>query len=75
MILDVGPLFIFGRVFIIQQWSSTIKDQRDQTTSMPVWVKLMDFPKELWGEDDEGLNFVMSLIRDPIRMDNKAVKR
>lgn len=45
--LDSGPIFIFGRFFVLQQWSPDLKDQREKIDKVPVWVKLWDLPKEL----------------------------
>lgn len=36
---------------------------------VPVWVKLWDLSKELWGHDDQGLNFAASPVGDPKMME------
>lgn len=39
-ILEAKPLFIFGQIFILQQWSPEIENQREKIDRVPVWVKL-----------------------------------
>lgn len=39
-ILEFAPIFIFGRIFVIQQWSTDLENQREKIDKVPVWVKL-----------------------------------
>lgn len=46
-ILDAGLVFILGRIFVLQQWSSEVEKLKDRIEKVPVWAKLWDLPKEL----------------------------
>lgn len=75
-IMDGGPIFIMGRLFVIKKWLLEIEEQREKILSIPVWVKLWQQPKELIGEedDDEGISFVASLICTLYSMDMNTKK-
>ncbi|KAF9619739.1 hypothetical protein IFM89_009081 [Coptis chinensis] len=47
-VLEADPIFIAGKLFVIRQWSREVEAQKSKITSIPIWVKLMDLPKELW---------------------------
>ncbi|KAF9626206.1 hypothetical protein IFM89_031333 [Coptis chinensis] len=47
-VLDGGPIFIAGRIFIIRPWSKDLQYQREHLKLVPIWVKLYDVPKVLW---------------------------
>lgn len=70
-------MFIFGRVFVIQNWSLELEEQRDKISTVPVWVKLWHLPKELIGveDDDKGISFAASLIGTPYSMDLNTKRR
>lgn len=76
-ILDGVPVFILGRVFVIQKWSMEIEEQREKISSIPVWIKLWHLPKELIGEeeDDKCISFMASLIGTTYCMDMNTKKR
>lgn len=76
-ILNGGPIFIMGRVFVIQKWSLELEEQRDKIASVPVWAKLWHLPKELIGEEDDdvGISFTASLISTPYSMDINTKRR
>ncbi|KAF9619689.1 hypothetical protein IFM89_008366 [Coptis chinensis] len=59
-VLDADPVFIAGRLFVVRQWTREVEAQKNKITSLLIWVKLMDLPKELW--TDEGLGYIASLI-------------
>ncbi|KAF9595305.1 hypothetical protein IFM89_038457 [Coptis chinensis] len=52
--LEGGPLFIVGRVFIIRLWSEELDIQRKNMSMLPIWVKLYDIPKQLWTKRGKG---------------------
>ncbi|KAF5182809.1 zinc ion binding / nucleic acid binding protein [Thalictrum thalictroides] len=72
-VIEMGPVFIVGRVFIISNWSPEIEAQRDYITSVPIWAKILDLPKELW--TDDGISYAASLIGNPKCMDELTAKR
>lgn len=73
-VLDGCPILIFGRVFIVQQWTLDLESQRNRIDIVLVWVKLRDLPRELW-EDEDGLSFAANLVRDPRSMDETTARR
>ncbi|KAF9609170.1 hypothetical protein IFM89_013560 [Coptis chinensis] len=46
-VLDANLIFIAGKLFVVRQWTREVKAQKNKITSIPIWVKLMDLPKEL----------------------------
>lgn len=76
-ILEAGPVFILGRIFVIQRWHPEVEELRSKIDRVPVWAKLWDLPKELWGDidEDEGLNWAASLIGEPKAMDENTKQR
>ncbi|KAF9620337.1 hypothetical protein IFM89_011072 [Coptis chinensis] len=46
--LESGPLFMAGRVFMIQPWTEELEFQRRNMTTQPIWVKIWDIPKQMW---------------------------
>lgn len=54
---------------MLQQWTPDLENQREKIDKIPVWVKLWDIPKELWGDDDKGLNIAACHVGDPKMMD------
>ncbi|KAF9612274.1 hypothetical protein IFM89_038844 [Coptis chinensis] len=59
-VLEDDPMHITGNLFVIRQWSQEVEAQKSKIKTLPVWVKLMNLPKELW--TDDGLSYVASLI-------------
>ncbi|KAF9618718.1 hypothetical protein IFM89_002413 [Coptis chinensis] len=72
MVIEHGPLFIAGRIFVVRPWSESIEQHRNKMKSLPIWVKL-DLPKQLWTSN--GIDFVSSIIGEPICMDNATANR
>ncbi|KAF9621951.1 hypothetical protein IFM89_029171 [Coptis chinensis] len=56
-VLKEGPIFS-GRCFIINPWTRGVEKQGAMVTTIPMWVKCHNVPKELWTDDD--LGFVAS---------------
>ncbi|KAF9596706.1 hypothetical protein IFM89_012905 [Coptis chinensis] len=46
-VLEAYPIVIAGKLFVIRQWFREVEAQKTKITSIPIWVKLMDLPKEL----------------------------
>ncbi|KAF9620010.1 hypothetical protein IFM89_010626 [Coptis chinensis] len=66
-------IFLAGKLFVIAQWAQEVEAQKNEIKSLPIWVKLMDLPKELW--TDDGMGFVASLVGDPKRMDEQTKRK
>ncbi|KAF9618118.1 hypothetical protein IFM89_000077 [Coptis chinensis] len=72
-VLEADSIFIAGKLFVNRQWSREVEAQKTKITSIPIWVKLMDLPKELW--TDEGLGYIARLIGEPLRTDEATIER
>ncbi|KAF9624274.1 hypothetical protein IFM89_009182 [Coptis chinensis] len=66
-VLEGGPIFIAGKIFVVMPWSPEAESQRNNVTTVPIWAKLSKVPKELWTK--KGLSFLASLIGGPLCMD------
>ncbi|KAF5206514.1 Rna exonuclease, partial [Thalictrum thalictroides] len=73
MILEKGPIFIAGRIFIVKPWSKSIDTQKKQIKSIPIWVTIYGLPKCLW--TTEGLSYVGSLLGQPMCADEATTNK
>lgn len=71
-ILEARPIFMFGRIFIIKSQSPEVETLRGNIDRVPIFSKLWDLPNELWGENEEGLNFAASHMGDPQMIDEST---
>ncbi|KAF9595069.1 hypothetical protein IFM89_036528 [Coptis chinensis] len=71
--LEADPIYITGKLFVIRQWTPEVEAQKSSIKTLPVWVKLMNLPKQLW--TDDGLDYVASLIGNPMCMDQATKLR
>ncbi|KAF5208044.1 zinc ion binding / nucleic acid binding protein [Thalictrum thalictroides] len=72
-VMELGPIFIAGMIFIVKPWSSGIEAQRKQIKSVPLWVTIHGIPKKLWTK--EGLSYVGSLLGKPICSDEATAQK
>ncbi|KAF5202090.1 hypothetical protein FRX31_008320 [Thalictrum thalictroides] len=72
LVIEKGPIFIAGRLFVLRFWSPEIEKGRNLISSVPIWVKLEGVPKRLWSE--EGLGFLGSLIGSSCVRDSQGVE-
>ncbi|KAF9610948.1 hypothetical protein IFM89_025981 [Coptis chinensis] len=68
-----GAIFIAGRIFIIIPWNVEAEMMRNKISTIPVWIKMSNVPKELWTKN--GLSFLASLIAKPMCIDDATVKK
>ncbi|XP_020704045.1 soluble scavenger receptor cysteine-rich domain-containing protein SSC5D-like [Dendrobium catenatum] len=68
-----GPWFLLGKPFILQQWSPKFKPKRDENASIPIWIKIVDFPLALW--TPTGISKIASYIGIPLTVDSLTAKR
>ncbi|KAF9591982.1 hypothetical protein IFM89_011114 [Coptis chinensis] len=40
MVLEGGPIFIAGKIFVIRPWSPEAENHRNKATTVPIWAKL-----------------------------------
>ncbi|PKU65629.1 RNA exonuclease 1 [Dendrobium catenatum] len=72
-ILTGGPWFLLGKPFILQRWSPKFKPKRDESTPIPIWIKIVDFPLALW--TPTGISRIASYIGIPISVDALTANR
>ncbi|XP_020699578.1 uncharacterized protein LOC110111873 [Dendrobium catenatum] len=68
-----GPWFLLGKPFILQQWSPKFKPKRDENASIPIWIKIVDFPLALW--TPTGISKIASYIGIHLTVDSLTAKR
>ncbi|PKU80578.1 hypothetical protein MA16_Dca011702 [Dendrobium catenatum] len=73
MVLSGGPWFLLGKPFILQRWSPRFKPKRDESTPIPIWIKIVDFPLVLW--TPTGISKISSYIGVPISVDALTASR
>ncbi|KAF5208135.1 hypothetical protein FRX31_002278 [Thalictrum thalictroides] len=71
--IDKGPIFIAGRLFVVRFWSPESEKGKNFISSIPIWVKFEDVPKNLWSED--GLGFLASLIGKHVCLDDATANK
>ncbi|KAF9613585.1 hypothetical protein IFM89_009255 [Coptis chinensis] len=72
LVIDHGPLFLAGRIFVVRPWFPALENLRNGITALPIWIK-MDLPKHLGTKN--GIDFISSIIGEPICMDNATTNR
>ncbi|XP_020671933.2 uncharacterized protein LOC110091960 [Dendrobium catenatum] len=68
-----GPWFLLGKPFILQKWSPKFQPKRDELSSIPIWIKIVDLPLALW--TPKGISTIASYIGIPLSVDNLTAKR
>ncbi|XP_020673089.1 uncharacterized protein LOC110092762, partial [Dendrobium catenatum] len=68
-----GPWFLLEKPFILQKWSPKFKPKRDENASIPIWIKIVDFPLALW--TPTGISKIASYIGIPLSVDSLTAKR
>ncbi|PIA27837.1 hypothetical protein AQUCO_07500031v1, partial [Aquilegia coerulea] len=71
-ILEGGPIFVAGRIMVIRPWSEEVYEERQQISTVPIWVKCYDIPTQLWSR--EGLSLIGSRIGKPKCCDAMTMK-
>ncbi|KAF5182712.1 Rna exonuclease [Thalictrum thalictroides] len=72
-VIEKGPIFIAGRLFVLRLWSPEIEKGKKLISSVPIWVKFEGVPKRLWSS--EGLGFLASLIGRLVCLDEVTEKK
>ncbi|XP_020687148.1 uncharacterized protein LOC110102962 [Dendrobium catenatum] len=68
MVWSRGVWFLLGRPFVLQKWHPKFKPQRENFTSVPIWVKIHDLPLACW--NSEGISRIASKIGIPLAANN-----
>ncbi|KAF5197585.1 zinc ion binding / nucleic acid binding protein [Thalictrum thalictroides] len=72
-ILEQGPVFIAGRLFVLKQWTQELEMNKHKLLTLPIWVKIWKLPKTLWNK--AGLSYVASLLGEPLFSDEATCSR
>ncbi|KAF9611353.1 hypothetical protein IFM89_030836 [Coptis chinensis] len=73
MVLEGGPLFLVGKIFVVWSWSPEIEWQRNNINTVPIWAKIFKVLKELWTKN--GLSFLTIFIGEPLSMDGATSEK
>ncbi|KAL0904359.1 hypothetical protein M5K25_026453 [Dendrobium thyrsiflorum] len=73
MVWSGGPWFLLGKPFILQKWSPKFNPNRDESSSIPIWIKILDLPLALW--PPLGISKIASYIGIPLTVDSLTAKR
>ncbi|KAI0502609.1 hypothetical protein KFK09_017564 [Dendrobium nobile] len=73
LILEGGPWFLLGKQFILQRWSPKFKPKRDESTPIPIWIKIVDFSLALW--TPTGISRIASYVGIPVSVDSLTANR
>ncbi|KAF5187581.1 Rna exonuclease [Thalictrum thalictroides] len=72
-VLEEGPFYMAGKLFIIRSWTREIEENRGSITTIPIWVKMFNVPKHLWSA--KGFSFLASSIGKPVCMDKVTERK
>ncbi|KAI0529259.1 hypothetical protein KFK09_001806 [Dendrobium nobile] len=62
-----GPWFFFGKPFILQKWTPEFVPVREEFPSIPLWIKIKNFPLSCW--TPEGISKIASCVGIPLAVD------
>ncbi|KAL0923294.1 hypothetical protein M5K25_007345 [Dendrobium thyrsiflorum] len=68
-----GVWFLLGKPFILQKWHPRFRPKRENFDSVPIWIKIHDFPLAYW--NSEGISRIASKVGIPLAVDPLTVKR
>ncbi|KAB5531494.1 hypothetical protein DKX38_018164 [Salix brachista] len=69
-VLDRGPWMFGGKSLVLQQWHPHFKFDKNQITTIPVWLRLRGLPFPLWTK--AGLSLVASMVGRPLSCDEST---
>ncbi|XP_028554070.1 uncharacterized protein LOC110093062 [Dendrobium catenatum] len=64
---------MLGKPFILQKWSPKFQPKRDELSSIPLWIKIVDLHLALW--TPKGISTIASYIGNPLSVDSLIAKR
>ncbi|KAL0918456.1 hypothetical protein M5K25_010465 [Dendrobium thyrsiflorum] len=73
MALSGGVWFFLGKPFVLQKWVPNFKAKREEFSSSPIWLKIMDLPLPCW--TPEGISRIASKIGVPLAVDNLTAEK
>ncbi|PKU67540.1 RNA exonuclease 1 [Dendrobium catenatum] len=73
MVWSGGPWFLLGRPFVLQRWNPKFQPKRDESASIPIWIKVPNLPLALW--TPSGISKIASYVGEPLYVDTLTAKR
>lgn len=72
-VLDEGPWFFSRKYLVLKNWHRMMKPTKEHPSKIPIWVKILDLPWELWNR--ECITRIASTIGRPIHVDHATAKK
>lgn len=72
-VLDMGPWSFYDKPLFLKLWSPDCSYQRENITSIPIWIHLPQLELHLWSF--ALLSKIASVVRKPLFTDNMTAKR
>lgn len=66
-VLENGPWMIRKVPIVLKEWSIDTRLEKEELTSLPVWVKIHNVPIQVFSED--GLSIIASHVGKPVMLD------
>lgn len=71
-VIEAGPWHIAGQLMILKQWQPQKVLQKEQLSSIPIWVQVSNVPLEFWNA--EGFSYIPSALGKPLYADAQTEK-
>lgn len=72
-VLDEGPWFFSRKYLVLKNWHRMMKPSKEHPSKIPIWVKIIDLPWELWNK--ECISRIASTFGRPIHVDQATAKK
>ena len=69
-VLEKGPWMFGGKNIVLQQWHPRFQFDKNNITTIPVWVRLHGLPFPLWSK--QGLSMAASMVGRPLSCDDST---
>ncbi|KAG5552180.1 hypothetical protein RHGRI_010315 [Rhododendron griersonianum] len=71
-VMEGGPWHIAGKLMILKKWQPQMVLQKEQLSSIPIWVQLCNVPLEFWNA--AGFSYIASALGKPLFVDEQTEK-
>ena len=69
-VLEKGPWMFGGKNIVLQQWHPRFQFDKNNISTLPVWVRLHGLPFPLWSK--QGLSMTASMVGRPLSCDEST---
>jgi len=69
-VLEKGPWMFGGKNIVLQQWHPRFQFDKNNISTLPVWVRLHGLPFPLWSK--QGLSMAASMVGRPLSCDEST---